>query len=765
MNKKIFFNFKIKESMIRSESLEAMLYGSMPGNLNAYMAMDKNSQFMTSMREGDIKHRKLQLIAISKEKIEKFIEVLMDRLPELAQLCEDSETSLEEMVGESKDIFLNVVFKQIQLFQKALQTGLKMPKQISTSDWIIKSTEEREDLIALLGLLFFQNHMTPYKFSAAKQEKYAQIIETHRYRCLLQYQVESKDELAFQKNTDTVRMEREIITKTRVIEEKKKELAKLHETIAENNKKLKSLSKNRDSAELAAVKSQLVQSNLDSKKLEMELGELKTSTVKKELYNQTTSELKEIKSQHREIISENTQLKVMIESHSIRTIEQQLAEYLKKNGMSEELMQVIHPYYTDFMEGRKTTGFFSEDHAENIIGVCMIKNMGHFIKDAQGNENRVFNIPETYYVGQGQFILVDKEFNFIWAYDYQYSPPGLDNDVQQYGVIRSEGGITCAVLQNGQCIPLENPKSYTLQPDRLVGINGKCEAVKIYKSIRFNADLYLDSALVRNQRVYLILRIIEEGLLVTNIATDKESFIKPQCTLNLEPLTIIFVKDETVIKALRSALFYTGSAKYQHFEYGSVISVNGRNLFERVNGERLAIGRVPETIDLMEGDVICVDEFVQFISRRELDDSPLFQRTPTKLPVRQQQIQENDESDADALEEEPSFRDERVLIIGDKGFAQTYILTLLRHGFRSEVVDGFEPWQKICKASRNADVIVFVTEHASHTNYHKFKSECADKQIIYSSTEGVNRILEQLKTSLGSGSRAEWDFQDEEQEA
>jgi len=51
------------------------------------------------------------------------------------------------------------------------------------------------------------------------------------------------------------------------------------------------------------------------------------------------------------------------------------------------------------------------------------------------------------------------------------------------------------------------------------------------------------------------------------------------------------------------------------------------------------------------------------------------------------------------------------------------------------------------KESRAADIIIFITEFASHDNYYKLKDNFADK-IIYSKNSGANRVAEIIEEEM-----------------
>ncbi len=80
--------------------------------------------------------------------------------------------------------------------------------------------------------------------------------------------------------------------------------------------------------------------------------------------------------------------------------------------------------------------------------------------------------------------------------------------------------------------------------------------------------------------------------------------------------------------------------------------------------------------------------------------------------------------------------------------SQSYKLTLLKSGYTAQVVSGVDSWHKIAKAVRKSDVVVYVTDFATHAHYGKYKDEFQGKKTIYAAFEGANRIVDLLNLEL-----------------
>lgn len=758
------FNIIINEDMLTEKSLDAMMYGVMPSNWIQYKTMVNQKDFLSEMYEAEKKRPLNRAAFLLPDKHEKFLKMLSEVFVEISETCMDPNTNLEQEIESDKSRIKSVFLKQVQLFINELEHAQNETDE--ENDWIENTIITRDDLVAHLGFAYYlSRNIDPDDTKAIDfREKYQILIEALRDRYFMQIKLEQSIEKQQQMLSTIDQLQKETANKNKIIEEKKKELIKLNDMKSKIEKKYKTLTKSTTGNEAKAIGEKVKELKEKISQLESENARLTASTVSKVTHNKLLLEYNDIKSRKEDLLREKTQLSNIVQELRSRSLVQDLENYLKVNGLTDELLQVIHPYYILYTEGKKPMEMYEDRRTSNIIGYCLVKrleslgsaekasNYGHYIIDEAGNANRIFNIPDTSYIGQGQFILVDKEYNFIRNFNYHYSKNDTDGDVTQFGIVAFYGDSTKVELQSGEIVEASNKKYKVLQPGRMVGLNSDFEIIKVYKSIHFNADLFLDSALVRGQQAYLIEHVIEDGCLTRNISTEKEQFMKISGTNELKPQTILFLKDDEVVNQIDSAHFYTTSACYPRSEIGSVFLYSEVAFFERPNGERLIIKHMPDDLILQDGDTVKLDEFGGLICVVEMaDTSPFFEKGPTKAKYKYEKV--NNLSDGvDHNEEALERRSEQILIVGNKAFENAYKLTMLKSGFSAEVVDGFDSWHKIAKVAREADIIVISTEHLSHTNYYRIKSEFTDKKIIYSELEGVNRIIDKVILEVdGSG--------------
>jgi len=757
------FNIIVKQDMIEQKSLDAMLYGVAQSNWNTYKAMVNQRDFLTEMYESEKKRPMHPAAFLLLDRLDKFLKTLSELIVEIAETCMDPQTKLELEIESDTNRTKSVFLKQIQLFVLALEQALNTTEE--ENEWIEDTLETRDDLVAHLGFLYYLSRDIDPDNSKANEfrEKYQSLIEAHRYKCLMQIKFDQSNEKQQEMLSIIETLQKELGNKNKIIEEKKKELIKLHEMKTEVEKKFKTISKQTSSDDKKILNEKIKALNIKVAELESEIGRLTASTVSKDVHNKLLSDYTEIKSRKEALKKENAELNDLIHELQSESLSEKLETYLKENGMTDELLQVIHPYFIQYSEGKKPMDYDEENRANNRIGYCRVKrfeslgsfdypiNCGHFFVDADGKENRIFNVPDTSYIGQGQFVLVDEDYNFIRNFGYHFASNDEDSDVTQFGVVTHNGEVEKVELQTGEIIEASNKKYKVLQIGRLVGLNLNNEVIKIYRSIHFNADLFMDSVMVHGQQAYLIEHVIDEGCLLRNITTEKEHFMKMNASNEQKPQTIVFLKGEKIVNQLGSSDFYTTADCYPKSEMGTVIMHDDKALLERSNGERMIIKAIQDDVILQEGDTVIIDEFGKLIDIVEsMDITPLYEKGHSRTKYKQDK-DERLPVDSDHSEEALETRSEHLLILGNKAFENAYKLNMLKNGFVAEVVDGFESWHKIAKAARESDIIVVLTDHLSHKNYYRLKSEFADKKIIYSDFEGTNRIIDKVIEEIDGG--------------
>lgn len=371
------------------------------------------------------------------------------------------------------------------------------------------------------------------------------------------------------------------------------------------------------------------------------------------------------------------------------------------------------------------------------IGYCNIENSKHYIIDAEGKESEIVNIPNSTYLGEGQFVLVDQYNNFKWAYPYRTDYNDY-HKIYSYGVIILKDNKYFIDKGSGIIENINIPNNIQLKERQVVSIDNQNNLLRYYKSIKYSADLFMKSIRSKNQKMLFILKIMSNGCILRDIETGVEFFkVLDINNRKVEEEQVICVNGNEIISIFNSSKIYTLSSFYDKADYGIVKEENNQFFIKKINGELYLLNDYPPFIK--DGQTIYIDEFNNFLSveeneciishnskKRYSSNKPLKRLNRTKA----MQISKN------------------VTILGNKNFENSYKLGLLKYGYRAEVIEGFEPWSKILNPLKDSDIVIVITNHISHDNMWRVKRDISNIPVIYSEYDGVNRILEQIQNNL-----------------
>lgn len=147
-------------------------------------------------------------------------------------------------------------------------------------------------------------------------------------------------------------------------------------------------------------------------------------------FNEKIHELMELNSQRKyEIKNLKNQLE-LIKSNGFQFI----SEYLQDNGMTQDLYNLIKPYFIEHNHSDSIIKKESEQLFSRAIGYCAIENNKHYIVLPNGTKTEILNIPLSTYIGEGQFVLVDGNFNFKKTYNCKFEGYAADYLLKSFGL-------------------------------------------------------------------------------------------------------------------------------------------------------------------------------------------------------------------------------------------------------------------------------------------------------------------------------------------
>lgn len=370
------------------------------------------------------------------------------------------------------------------------------------------------------------------------------------------------------------------------------------------------------------------------------------------------------------------------------------------------------------------------------IGYCNIKNDEHYAVFPNKEAAEIIDIPSTVYLAQGQFVLIDEYGCFKYVFPYGIGDNELNQSVSSFAVVNiNETGI---FIEKGDNMlkKLDNiPASIQLRDKNIVSVDSQNRFIRFYKPIKHNADSFMASAKAKGHQMVFVLKMLQDGSVLRDIETGKE-FCKNICSGNItvKENQVVCLQDDKVVTAFNSSKFYTLSSYYDNFEYGTVEIKDGLVFLRKLTGEKVIIKDAPEY--LRSGQVVYVDEnnnFCGIEDNGEGFENDTIKRNVTNIRT-YRKISRNEKIEVI----------KKVLILGNNSYANSYKLSLLKYGYKAEVLEGFEPWTRINSELKETDVVVVITSHMSHDNMWRIKKEVNDIPVIYSEFDGANRILEQI---------------------
>lgn len=371
------------------------------------------------------------------------------------------------------------------------------------------------------------------------------------------------------------------------------------------------------------------------------------------------------------------------------------------------------------------------------IGYCQIQDGKHYAVFPGKEKCEIFEIPISIYLAQNQFVLVDEYNRFQYAFPYWLNDNEmLSSNIASFAVVSLKDSSIFIDRGDNVLLKLNNiPSSVQLRDKNIVSVDSQNNFLRFYKQVRHNADSFMMSAKAKGHTLAFVLKILDDGVLLRDIETGKEFFRDMDTEgITFKEQQILCLHEGNIVHTLTSCKFYTLSSFYDRFEYGTVEIKEGLTFLKKLSGEIVMINDAPDY--LRTGQVAYVDENNNFCGIE--DDGDGLEVDAVKRNV------SNISTFKRVSKKERIEVTKQVLILGNKAYENSYKLCLLKFGYKTEVLEGFEPWAKISNELRDTDVVVVVTSHISHDNMWRVKKEITDIPVVYSEFDGANRILEQV---------------------
>jgi hypothetical protein len=673
------------------------------------------------------------------EQMHKFIEYFNENFNDIISKIMDKDIKAKTIYNSnSHDMQLRIILKLIEL---------KMDYEMLCDTTLNEAVEQLYDFvwgeatfIYFLLALYLEAHLSCIGIKLTRQKRFRRIVEAYIIYSNFRFSTYEMVSGNVEKESQIEVLQKDNKNKDKVIEEKKKKINTVNKKHVEELKKLKSgielLEKNHKTL-LSAKGDEILELRRTLKDLKLNSnGSHKKADGK-------SNELSNLHKSIHKLSIDNTKLQVEIDRISAVSIYDRLSKYLDTQGLDERLKDLIDLHYKAPLQ--------SEDYVEEAapalsmkeqMGVCEIIEGEHYFRDLSNGLNQIISIPEESYIPNNSFVKVDSKYNYIHGYSYQFVSKRLRDKIDEFVSLIVEGDKLFAQRGDGKIVKLSNPQRYSLRNKNFVAINKNNEILTFYKRTPFVIDYYLESISAKNHSAYLILKVVDNGVVVRDIINENEEFIKIDSE-SLNQYEIIFMNSNEIINSLDNPSFYTRSSKYENAKLGQTRIINNRVYVEKSNSEIVLLRRILYNSVLEEGQLVRYDEFNCFINIEKCTEELSSSDEMKILSYRSNNKEVTDVSERQHIKCEKG----KILVVGNTKLQNSYIRVLSSEGYQSEVVDGYAPFDKILKAANSNEMIVVVTEHASHKNYFMLKDKYQGK-VVYTHKGGSNRILDVIQENI-----------------
>ena len=552
-----------------------------------------------------------------------------------------------------------------------------------------------------------------------------------------------KKDLLVERNLKEVTKKEELFKKTKEqCQELSKQLKNIEKetkkTIQESVKKAERESEAKYRAEITRLE-ELAESLREEKREQQERDKKKWEDSSIHLKN----EIKVLKQKEKEYLSELSQYKRKISAIESKTLETTLKEYFKEHELSNEVRELLKE---KLMTHEVAVSEDSREPAvvghktEQRIGYCQIEQDRHYVIFADGEKIEIQDIPVSTYIGQNQFVKVDISGAFKYIFGYRYVPSERDYQIVDFGSIIYKGSEPFMIKAIWDERKIENLSSHIhLRDSQVISVNGRGELVRFYGSVHHNADNYMESIKAKGQEAYYVMKSFPNGMMLRSLSTGEETFQEIDFNgYEVKEQEILCVKDNQVVHVYRSPRFYTHSSYYKKAQTGVAEIQEDKVFIRKLSGEIVIVNDIPARFSILEGDTLVVDENANFITvkKEKRMDTPVERK---RMGISKQTPKKR--SERIKIERE-------VLIVGKITYENSYKMAFFKNGYRAEVIDGYDPWNRIRSSLKDKDAVVVVSDFISHDNMYRLKDEGLDVPLLFPEHDGANRILEEVEATF-----------------
>lgn len=529
--------------------------------------------------------------------------------------------------------------------------------------------------------------------------------------------------------------------KNKIIEKIREEGVKSREKLNACEDKIKFLIKNDNDSLLNKLYEDIRKKELEYSDLRNELLKRNEAEAKKiESLNSKmcsiTSEKEKLLNKITELEIQNSKLQVKIfeakKEKSFSDMKEYLDKYtdkllnqLKKNEVPANLSKHIGPSDT-----------VAPLQPSYRIGYAALTQSGIEIVTPYG-KYPVNKIPDQTLIGEGQFIRIDTSNNFIYTYKYyaSYEVQFHLHPECKFGEIKKVNDKLFIDFGNNLIQPALRT-DVALQKGQLVLADSFGNIKIIFKKLHFILDYFYEINKFRGMELWRVISLLNNMCIIENIDTTRKEIFKSPENHTIKENDILLRKGDAVINVF-DFRFYSHSHYYNKAVNGVAEVKDDIVMLTKSNGEKIIVNSCISMSGIETGDIITIDELNNIIKYEKNSLSNNDSSAKKKSLVRT----------TDKYKVNHVIIKRRILVLGNPTYQQSYKLNFLKNGYQAEVIDGYSSWSRVQKSIKDISIIVVVINYVSHDNMWQIKDNIKDIPVIYSETDGANRIIELIENN------------------
>ncbi len=691
--------------------------------------------FLSNLRDAEV-DIKLPMQIVTKNLKEKNMTIILDYYEEVLEIIQSKDLS-REMILESdypklvQAILLYIVDyynRDKELFSQEDITG-----QVG---FITSYFMEHLSVLIYMSILYEYNQINKMEIDEDRRTCISNLLKMYLscMVCKLAGSIMGKELKAFREKAKQCEIEAN--KKERVISRKKKIIDKLRaEMLAQKAKNEETVSENCDK-----YKADLKRCREAYEEEVKRFEEMEESMIPKEAYAKKEKEVADIHAKYcdrgRQI---NELIKKIDEAHVGKEI-QILENYLKTRGLSDEIYQLMYPYYDAYISGVIPDAELKGDGL-SFVGYTRLVDGQHHVFNAKGTGFRLFNLPNEVYLADKQFISVSSKNTYIRSYDCFYEG---DREVSSFAEVSSLNPVCVYTTKNNEEKVWQNAISGFSRGD-IVGLSDGKVIMTKYDRLHISLESLLPSITAKGHGAYYVIKTVANGSLVFDFANGSEKVLAIE-DMKLKAKSIVALKGREFARYfddeefIASSLPVEGSRMgfYKENEMGKFIFFGDgtSQLFSAFELAKRLAGRT-----FQDGDILEINRFDTVMDVYECESSDE-ETDESKIKSRRDKDRSEEKRKGEGSPKINEMHPEKILVIGNENFANGYRSNFIKRGYVAEIISGHGAYFDIHRAALQSDKIIFVTTAASHENFHHIKNDFGDR-VLYANSDGF-RCLDEL---------------------